>query len=246
MSTRGCIARVTSKEGETMKFKGVYLHYDNCPSGTGRTLFNLRNGHFKGSTDEMLKVLITQHKKGWSSINGNFDWNLPPTLKANPNTEICKHCNKPNWVHYAQYYNENNPLWIEAGRPECPVRTGESYRVSDHSPEPIEVVTGPICQAGKGTVKDLLTEKNASQCGCEYVYAFTKDGNTMYVLSSYTLKGEKAIGMFGMGDPNADWKIIGKIDLNGKSPTNEEWDTVPIKQGTEMSKEEFKELADCL
>ena len=244
MSTRGCIARITSNEGETMKFKGVFAHWDNYPSGTGKTLFNLRNGHFKGNTEEMLKVIIDNHKRGWSTINGNFDWNIPPAPPVNTNTEICSICNKPNWMHYAQYYKEENPLWVKAGKPEYPPIVNGNYRISNHNPEPIKIITGPICHAGKGTIKDLLTEKNASNCGCEYVYAFTKDGNTMYVLSSHTLDGKKMIGMFGQGDPNAEWKIIGEINLNGKMLNDEEWDKVPIKQ--EMSKEEFKELAEIL
>ena len=69
-----------------------------------------------------------------------------------------------------------------------------------------------------------LTEKNASGCGCEYVYAFT--GNKMVVLSSYRENGHKMIGAFGMGDPNATWKVIGEVDLKGKAPR---WDRKIIK-----------------
>lgn len=59
-----------------------------------------------------------------------------------------------------------------------------------------------------------LTEENASGVGCEYIYAFGKedDKDIMLVLSSY-VGGRKMIGMFGMGNPNAEWKVMAKIDL---------------------------------
>jgi hypothetical protein len=63
-----------------------------------------------------------------------------------------------------------------------------------------------------------VTEANAAHAGCEYVYAFDKEDNKdiMLVLASYV--GErKMIGMFGMGNPNAEWKVIGKIDLEEDS-----------------------------
>jgi hypothetical protein len=59
-----------------------------------------------------------------------------------------------------------------------------------------------------------LTEENASGVGCEYVYAFGKENgkDIMLVLSSY-VGDRKMIGMFGCGNPNAEWKVIGKIEL---------------------------------
>lgn len=61
----------------------------------------------------------------------------------------------------------------------------------------------------------VVTEKNASESGCEYAYVFTKqDGkDVMHILSSYSANGSKMIGMFGMGDENATWKCIGSVDL---------------------------------
>lgn len=59
-----------------------------------------------------------------------------------------------------------------------------------------------------------LTEKNAAEVGCEYIYAFDKEGDKdiMLVLSSY-VGDRKMIGMFGMGNPHAEWKVIAKIEL---------------------------------
>ena len=88
-----------------------------------------------------------------------------------------------------------------------------------------------------------MTARNASACGCEYIYAFAKDNRTMYVLSSYCSDDEskKMIGMFGMGDPKAKWKVIGQIDLDGIEPTEEQWGEVPIVQPEReiMTKEKF-------
>ena len=80
-----------------------------------------------------------------------------------------------------------------------------------------------------------ITQNNASKAGCEYVYAFSPDGKTMIVLSSYRKNGNKMIGAFGMGDSNATWKVIGEIDLDGNEPANEQWEKVPIEQGKNKS-----------
>lgn len=36
------------------------------------------------------------------------------------------------------------------------------------------------------------------------------------------------IGMFGCGDPDAKWKVIGEIDLD--NPNEPDWKSEPIKQ----------------
>lgn len=65
-----------------------------------------------------------------------------------------------------------------------------------------------------------LTQANASDSGCEYAYVFS-DGDKMEILSSYCGDGAKMIGMFGCGDPDATWSVIGEVDLNGPEP---KWD----------------------
>jgi len=228
MSTRGAIARViirrnktqknkTQKNG-TMGFKGVYHHWDSYPSGLGATLYDLRNGHFKKNTKEMLKYLINDCPQGWSTIN-NSDFSLPPATKTNHVMSICKECKEPNWKHYAQYYNKSNEEWVKAGEPICPNRIDGSYLVTDHVPVEEEKPKGPECFKEGEIFK--ITEKNASGCGCEYVYAFK--GDTMYILSSYRKNGIKMIGMFGCGDTDATWKVIAEIDLNKPAP---DWDKI--------------------
>lgn len=232
MSTRGCVARLTGKPGRKNRFSGCYLHWDNYPSGTGSTLFQIRNGHFKGDTAAMLKVLIDNHKNGWSTIN-DADWNLPPAPETDSGDRPCKICGKPSWMHYHQDYAESNQRWIDAGRPEAPPRMGDSYAVGDHSFEQVEVPHGPICFPPS---KDAgwVNERNASGMGCEYAYAFSEDGKTMFVLSSYSEMSNgdiaKSIGMFGMGDKKAKWMVIGEIDLDGIEPGEEQWKHIPIIQ----------------
>ena len=245
MSTRGCIARLTSKPGESISFSGSYHHWDGHPISLGQTLFKLYKGYFKRDINKMLKYLIDDHKSGWSTIN-NCDFNLPAGPNPDRNKEICKHCGKPNWMHYAQYYKEEFSLWIEAGRPECPIRTNEgSFLVYDHSPEAIEVPHGPVCGHGVGSDNNLLTEQNAAECGVEYVYAFTPDGKKMVVLSSISENGEKMVGMWGRGDPNSEWKVIGELCLNWAAP--KDWNAVPLIQlvsEERQRKEEIKELKE--
>ena len=45
----------------------------------------------------------------------------------------------------------------------------------------------------------------------------------MVILSSYCKNGDKMIGAFGCGDPNAIWKPIAEIDLDGKEP---DWEKI--------------------
>ena len=78
MSTRGCIARLTSKPGNKITFRGSYAHWDNYPSGAGSSLFKLRNGFFKSDTNAMLKILIDEFlnkhridfRKIWLKMSG--------------------------------------------------------------------------------------------------------------------------------------------------------------------------------
>lgn len=163
MSTRAVIARKTETG-----FQGVYHHWDGYPSGLGKTLFALRNGHFHKDTGEMLKVLIDQHPAGWSTINGT-DWTKKPG------------------------YHERR------------------FKDSDKVPAP-----QCYCHGDRKEKGSVITQANASDCGCEYAYVF--DGDTMLIQSSYCPSGEKMIGMFGCGDPAATWQNIAVINLNGSEP----------------------------
>lgn len=147
MSTRGCIARLTSKPGKKIHFKGVYHHWDSYPEALGCTLFDAYKNRFKSDINAMLKYFIDEHPAGWSTINADE---------------------------------------------EC------------------------YCHGGRAEKGWVVTEKNASRSGCEYVYAFS--GKTMVILSSYCEDGAKMVGMFGCGDPKAKWKVIGIVDLDGNEP----------------------------
>jgi len=72
MGTRSVIARQT-KDG----FTGRYHHWDGYPSGVGRTLHDLYNGHFGRDLTRMLTTLLDEHPAGWSTICGK-DWSLAP------------------------------------------------------------------------------------------------------------------------------------------------------------------------
>jgi hypothetical protein len=176
MSTRGAIARLTSKPGKKITFKGRYNQSDSYCDGLGSSLFQLRNGFFKGNTNAMLSVLIDQHKAGWSSIC-NCDFSITPGFQKN--VPYKSEMNETEQAAYALY-----------------LRTPQCYCHGDRHEDAL-----------------LVTEKNARDCDCEYVYAFTPDGKTMLVL-------------------DFRFEILGSIDLNGLEPTKEQWKKIPIEQVT--------------
>lgn len=218
MSTRSVIARKTGAKS----FSGVYHHWDGYPSGLGATLFEVRNKHFKGDTQALLNYLIDKHPQGWSTING-ADFSLPSGTKPNTNILLCRECYRPIWAHYKQYYTESNPEWVRAGKPSIPLGIPDGvYRLFEGcSGLPFDRATGPEC-FGKDEDTKPITEMNAGGMGCEYAYVF--DGNgTMEILASYCPEGGKMIGMFGLGDPESEWKVIGIVDLDGKEPN---WESI--------------------
>ena len=89
----------------------------------------------------------------------------------------------------------------------------------------------PLCYCHGDRSEDalLVTHDNAADIGCEYVYGFD-EGPTLVVLSSFCADGDKMIGMFGMGDPKAVWKEIGRIPLEGPEP---DWDRIQCGENLE-------------
>lgn len=165
MATRAVIARATGDQ----TFEGVYHHWDGYPSALGATLFELYNKEFDQNSERMLKVLIDDHKAGWSTIN------------------------KADFTLASGFYEDRK----RDNRPQC------------------------YCHGDRSEPANLLTERTASGCGCEYAYVFRKTdaGNDeMLVRSSYRDNGSKMIGAFGAGDPAATWRTIGVVLLNGAEP----------------------------
>lgn len=207
MSTRGAIARVAGPKS----FVGVYHHWDAYPSGLGKGLFELYNGHFERDLPAMMKALVDDHPAGWSTILG-ADWSLPAGFR---DTEMmpCLICDKPSWAHYRQQY--------KAMKRRVPKGAPEGVLVLGHTPErDYDAPHGPLCycHGSRSEEANEITEANASDCGVEYAYAFEEDGRVMHILSSYCEDGTKMIGMFGFGDPDAVWKGIGTVDLDGDEP----------------------------
>lgn len=91
--------------------------------------------------------------------------------------------------------------------------------------EDMEKAHGPQCYCHgvrdeEGT--DLVDMKQAVGIGCEWAYAFNQK-RQMVVLSSFNDDGGKMIGMFGMGNPDAKWKIAAIIELDGQEP---DWEAI--------------------
>jgi len=94
------------------------------------------------------------------------------------------------------------------------------YGKSVKSSEDYDKNKQPLCYC-HGDRKEkawLVTEKDASDSGVEWVYAFDTQAKTMQILASYNEDGTKMIGAFGCGNPNATWKIIKIVELDGKEP----------------------------
>lgn len=91
------------------------------------------------------------------------------------------------------------------------------YADAGNEPAPI-----CYCHGQRHEEEWLVTHKDASGSGCEYVYGFD-EGPVLVVLSSYWVDGTKMIGAFGMGDPDALWSEIARIPLQGPEP---DWERV--------------------
>ena len=111
----------------------------------------------------------------------------------------------------------------------------------DPLPSPDEVGPNCYCHGDRSEEPWEVNEQNASGSGVEWVYVFTSSyaleasdpdakatrQDAMLVLSSYSQSGRKAIGMFGMGDPKANWRLAAVVDLKGAEP---DWNA--IQEGT--------------
>ena len=77
-----------------------------------------------------------------------------------------------------------------------------------------------------------VTQKNASGSGCEWAYAFASgaqpEHDVMLVLSSYRPSGQKMIGFFGQGDPQAVWAPVAVIGLQEAEPDWNALDGAPL------------------
>jgi len=211
VSTRGVIARATGNGG----FVGRYHHWDSYPEGLGRTLYHWAQ---RMPLDRMLRMLIDEHPAGWSTIV-NTDPNLEPGyVDLNDVNRRCTVCGRAVWEHYRQYYGED-------GRPPLPREfahvPGNVYLLTDHSPKPESFPTDRrpqcYCHGDRHEDDQIITDKNAAACGCEWAYVFDEERYFMHVMASYS-DGQKMIGMFGMGDPDAVWRTVATVDLCSSEP----------------------------
>jgi hypothetical protein len=229
MSTRSVIAR-PSETG----FTGVYHHFDGYPSGVGQSIWRMYHDVFDGDADAMAKVLIDDHR-GWSSIVER-DFRLAPRSVDTIMFGTCK-CGASRQDHFCQY--------APAHERTAPCRSdhagwhlGHLFDMDEQSAAELKVLERtPECDchdaAGELTEGDrwVVTEENASGSGCEFAYVIdTADGHWLRILSSYIVPesklfndapdafGQKMVGMWGMGDPDAEWRQFAAINLDGEEP----------------------------
>lgn len=222
MSTRGAIARPVG-EG----FEGRYHHWDSYPEGLGATLFYLRNGFFGGDTDALLAYLVDSHPAGWSTINGK-DLTRDPGFLGDIDRIPCvatvgdATCGELRDAHLCQTFG------LE-GHEDGPYPCGVNYAYHiGHLYEPDPVVEAYLrqvpecyCHGDRSEDEWLVTAENASGSGVEFAYVL--EGARMLVLGNYHDDGSKAVGMFGFGDPDASWKILADVNLDGETP---DWEAI--------------------
>jgi len=132
----------------------------------------------------------------WRLYHGYFKQDLEDMLKtliddhpAGWSTICCKDFNlKAGFIEYANKDKLNNK------RPQC------------------------YCHGDRHENECLFTQDDASSSGVEWTYVFNETEKIMQVLSSFCKNGDKMIGMFGCGDPKAEWRIMAIVDLEGKEP----------------------------
>lgn len=98
MGTRSVIARGTALDN----WQGRYCHWDGYPSGVGRDLFQLYQGHFQRDAAAMLKALLDDHR-GWSHVSG--DWNLEPGFGSKNGPEC--YCHGERSEKFRWYYSSD-------------------------------------------------------------------------------------------------------------------------------------------
>ena len=210
MSTRGVIARLNG-DG----FVGRYHHWDSYPRGLGKTLWDWAQ---QVPLDRLLKFLLDEHPAGWSTIVNTDPSFEPGYVNIHDENRKCVICGRPVWAHYRQYYGRD-------GRPPLPAEFAHVpknvYLLTDHEPKretfPEDSRPQCYCHGERHEGEQVVTDKNAASIGCEWAYVFDEQSRTMNVLSSYS-DGHKMIGMFGMGDPAATWRLVASINLDGPEP----------------------------
>lgn len=231
MSTRAAIARPTESG-----FTGVYHHWDGYPSGLGWTLFTLAqpDGPFSGDVERMLTTLIDEHPGGWSTINDK-DWSQAPGFhEYSYERGPCdfrlngKRCRRAAKSHLCQTYG---PEWHDEhkktypcvpagdGRDTYALHIGHPYMPSPTYVEP----NNPECYCHGDRKEEpwVVTEENAAGSGCEWAYIVKADERLLLIASSYTDIGSEAgekdvkmVGAFGMGDGNAEWRVVTVISFD--------------------------------
>jgi len=195
MATRGAIARLTNVL--PLQWSGRYHHWDSYPDGLGRELWKLYQGHFGRDLDRMLRDLLDEHPAGWSNLS-SFGASLD-------------------------------------------LERGLANALTTGDPVDTPGASGPNCYCHGERQEEAweVNQGNASGSGVEWVYVFTSSyaaaldasdpigkatrQDAMLILSSYTPSGRKAIGMFGMGDPKAHWRLAAVVDLKGPEP---DWNAI--------------------
>ena len=168
--------------------------------GTRGCIARLTDNGFKGRYHHWDSYPSGLGKTLWNLFHGHFKEDLNAMLE----TLIDKH--KAGWSTINGKDFNLKPGWVEYTTEDIENET-RKYR------QPI-----CYCHGGRHESAWLVTEKDASGSGIEWVYAFDVKRKIMVILASYNEDNTKMIGFFGCGNESAKWQIVKEVILNYKEP----------------------------
>lgn len=169
--------------------------------GTRGCIARLTDNGFKGRYHHWDSYPSGLGKTLWKLYHGHFQQDLNAMLRM----LIDKH--KAGWSTICGKDFNLKAGFIELSQPE--------YK---DSKQPI-----CYCHGSRHESAWLVTEKNASGSGVEWVYAFDMKRKAMLILASYNEDGTKMIGYFGCGNESAKWQIVKEVSLEDAEPN---WEAI--------------------
>jgi len=194
MSTRSVIARPTAAG-----FQGRYVHWDGYPSGVGRQIYGLFQGHFGKDFDRLQRVLLDEHPAGWSSLSG--DWTKAPGFAEDP-----RNTDGPGKADDLSHAEDGPTCYCHGERQE------QAYEVSQAN------------AWGSGCEYVYVLHLSAEGQPLMTVYSAYEPFTECSVSGRKARGRRKMIGYFGMGNPDATWHVVAALDLNGAPPDWEHLD----------------------
>lgn len=155
----------------------------------------------------------------WSLYHGHFEKNLEQMLKV----LLDEHPAGWSSLHDADFR-------LEPGFGDAP---GRKQQEEGSRPQ-------CYCHGDRNEEGWAVNQENAAGSGVEWAYAFStiqtlarQELHSLLILASYREDDRKMIGMFGQGDPDAVWKSVAVVEMQGSEP---DWEHIQerARHGSEL------------